>query len=66
MDMVELLRRDWLELEKVISLREAAELAGVSEDTLKRHHRNKIRQMSPHRLGMRVKDALSIATPIEK
>ena len=36
----------------------AAELAGVSEDTLRRRRPDKIIQLSPRRQGMRVKDAL--------
>ena len=38
----------------------AAKLSGLSEDSLKRHHRGKIKQLSPRRLGMRVRDALML------
>jgi hypothetical protein len=48
------------ELQRVASLTEAARLAGVSKDTLQRHHADKILQLSPRRLGMRVRDALSL------
>lgn len=47
-----------LTLAKIVSLREAAQLAGCSEDTLKRRHSEKIIRLSPRRLGMRVRDAL--------
>src|SRR5262249_62274424 len=49
-----------IELQRVASLSEAARLAGVSVDTLQRHHADKILRLSPRRLGMRVRDALSI------
>ncbi len=53
-------RRSWLELQRIAPLSEAAELSGVSEDSLKRNHRDKIIQLGPRRLGMRVKHALML------
>jgi hypothetical protein len=47
-----------LALARIVSLREAAQLAGCSEDTLKRRHASKIIRISPRRLGMRLRDAL--------
>jgi hypothetical protein len=47
-----------LALARIVTLREASELAGVSPDTLKRRHPTKIIRLSPRRLGMRVRDAL--------
>jgi len=47
-----------LELERIVPLAEAARLAGVSEDTLRRHNSDKILQLSPRRQGMRVRHAL--------
>ena len=47
-----------LALARIVTLREAAQLAGCSEDTLKRRHPQKIIRLSPRRLGMRVRDAL--------
>jgi hypothetical protein len=47
-----------LALARIVSLREAAQLAGCSEDTLKRRHSSKIVRISPRRLGMRIRDAL--------
>jgi hypothetical protein len=47
-----------LALARIVTLREAAQLAGCSEDTLKRRHSEKIIRLSPRRLGMRLKDAL--------
>jgi hypothetical protein len=52
-----------LELERVISLAETAELTGVSEDTIRRHHPHLIRRLSPRRVGVKLRDALAIGTP---
>jgi hypothetical protein len=49
-----------LERERIASLTEAAQLRGVSEDSLKRNDRDKILQLGPRRLGMRVKHALML------
>jgi hypothetical protein len=38
-------------------MKDAARLGGVSEDTLRRTDLDKIVQLGPRRLGMRVKDA---------
>ena len=46
-------------LDKVISLPEAAHLAGISPDTLRRCHRReeiKIVKLSPRRVGVRLSD----------
>jgi hypothetical protein len=45
---------------RVVPIREAAQLAGVSEDTLRRRRADKIIQLSPRRQGMRVRDALML------
>lgn len=50
-----------IELLKIINIRQAAELAGVSVRTLQRAHSARIIRVSPGRLGMRVRDALMIA-----
>ncbi|HEX9321787.1 MAG TPA: hypothetical protein VF913_06660 [Xanthobacteraceae bacterium] len=52
-----------LALRRVVSLEEAADIAGVSIDTLRRRHRNKIRTLSPRRQGMTIGDALEIEAP---
>jgi hypothetical protein len=49
------------ELQRIASLEEASRLSGLSKDTLKRHHGDKIIQMSLRRLGMRVGHALQLA-----
>jgi hypothetical protein len=45
---------------RIVPLAEAARLAGISQDGLLRHHRDKIIKLSPRRLGMRQADALML------
>jgi hypothetical protein len=52
----------WLELERVLPLPEAARLTNLSDDTLRRRHADKIVQLSPRRIGMKVRDALAIGS----
>jgi hypothetical protein len=49
-----------LEHLRIIPLAEAARLAGISQDGLLRHYRDKIIKLSPRRLGMRQGDALML------
>jgi hypothetical protein len=55
-----------LELARIAPLPECAQLAGCSVDTLERHHADKILRVSPRRVGMRVRDALLLATSKKK
>jgi hypothetical protein len=50
---------------RIVSIAEAARLAGVSEDSLRRHHSEKLIRLSPRRLGMRQGDALMITNNTE-
>jgi hypothetical protein len=50
-----------LELERIAPMDEAAHLSGLSEDSLRRNHRDKIIVLGPRRLGMRVKHCLMLA-----
>ena len=50
----------WLELNRVASLQEASRLSGLSPDSLRRHHADRIVRLAPRRSGMRVIDALMI------
>jgi hypothetical protein len=50
----------WLELQRFVSLDEAARLSGMSRDTLQRRHPDKIKRISTRRLGMRLRDALML------
>jgi hypothetical protein len=50
------------DLDRIVSLKEAAKLRGVSVDTLRRTDRDKFVRLSDARFGMRVRDALMIAS----
>jgi hypothetical protein len=50
------------ELERIITLVEAAQLTGLSEDSLRRHYAHLIRRLSPRRVGMKFRDAIAIGT----
>jgi hypothetical protein len=49
-----------LELERIAPLAEASHLSGLSEDSIRRNHRDKLIVLGPRRLGMRVKHALML------
>jgi hypothetical protein len=51
-------------LESYADLGECSELSSLSEDSLKRNHRNLIVQLSERRLGMKRKHALSLGKPL--
>jgi hypothetical protein len=51
---------DWIELQRIIPLREVERLSSLSIDTLTRRHRDKILTLSPRRVGMRLGDALNL------
>ena len=53
-----------LELLRIAPMPECARLSGLSEDTLERHHADRIKRLSPRRKGMRVIDALMIRESI--
>jgi hypothetical protein len=48
-----------LELERRISVEEAAHLKGVSPDTFRRHYSHLIEQISPRRQAVKVKNAIA-------
>jgi hypothetical protein len=50
-----------VQLMRIVSIRQAAELAGIGVRTMLRSHADKIVRISPGRIGMRVRDALMIA-----
>jgi hypothetical protein len=52
---------DAFELDRILSLDEVAAFAGVSRDSLRRHHAHLIRRLSPGRVGHPgLRDALAI------
>jgi hypothetical protein len=53
-----------LRLECIISLVEASELTGLSIATLRRRYKHLIRHLSPRRIGIKLRDVLSIGEPI--
>jgi hypothetical protein len=51
---------DWLALRRKISVKEAAELNDVSEDTFRRRYQHLIRKISPRRDAVELGDALAV------
>jgi hypothetical protein len=49
-----------LELDQIISLQEAEKISSLSVDSWKRHHADKVVELSPRRLGVRLRDALML------
>lgn len=49
-----------LELERIITLQEAEKVSSLSVDSWKRRHPDKIIELSPRRLGVRLRDALML------
>ena len=49
-----------LELQRIITLQEAEKISSLSSDSWKRHHPDKIIEISPRRLGVRLRDALML------
>ena len=43
---------------RIVTLAEAVELSSLSDDTWRRHHRAKLIELAPGRLGVRLEDAL--------
>ena len=55
---------EWRWLEAYGGMKESSELSSLSEDSLKRNHPDKIVRLSPRRLGMKRRVALSLGTPL--
>ena len=56
---------EWRWLEAYGDMKESSELSSLSPDSLVRNHRDKIVRLSPRRLGMKRRDALSLGTPLK-
>jgi len=54
---------DWLALKRKISVKEAAALNGISEDSFRRHYSHLIKKVSPGRGAVELGAALAIGTP---
>jgi hypothetical protein len=48
-----------LDLERHVSVPEAARLKGVSPDTFRRHYSHLVRRLSPRRCAVKLRDLLS-------
>lgn len=53
-------RPRWVELERIVPLDEAEQLTSLSHDTLRRRFPNLIVNLSPRRVGIRLRDVLAI------
>jgi hypothetical protein len=53
---------DPIEARRVVDLKEASRLSGISIDGLKRHYSKLILTLSPRRRGMRLRNVLSIGS----
>jgi hypothetical protein len=49
-----------LELNRIIPIAEAVELSSISDDGWRRHHADKLIQLTPKRVGVRLRHALFI------
>jgi hypothetical protein len=56
---------EWCWLEGCGDMNESSKLSGLSPDSLLRNHRDKILRLSPRRLGMKRRVALSLGTPLK-
>jgi len=53
-----------LELERILTIEAVALLTGLSPDTIRRRHSHLLRELSPRRVGMKIRDALSIGAKV--
>jgi hypothetical protein len=52
-----------LELERLITIEKASEIVGISDDSFRRHYGHLIRRITPRRIGVRVRDLLTVGCP---
>ena len=52
-----------IELDRIVTLKRAAELMGVHVDTVRRNYRDKFVWISERRCGLRLRDALRLDAP---
>jgi hypothetical protein len=53
-----------LDLEKIVTVREAGEMLGLSYWSLWRHYRHLFRQLSPNRVGIKLRDVIAIGEAV--
>jgi hypothetical protein len=63
MDITSTGEPSWLERRRKISVKRAAELNDVSEDTFRRRYPHLIRKISPRRDAVELGDALNVGEP---
>jgi hypothetical protein len=51
---------NWLDLQRKISVKRAAELNDMSEDSFRRHYSHLIKKVSPRRSAVELGDALAV------
>jgi hypothetical protein len=56
---------EWRWLNGTADLKESAELAGLSKDSLIRNHRDKVLDLGPRRRGMKRHVALTLGKPLK-
>jgi hypothetical protein len=56
---------EWRWLNGTSDMRESSELAGVSEDSLRRNHKDKVLDLGGRRRGMKRHVALSLGKPLK-
>jgi hypothetical protein len=54
-----------LELERIVTLREAHEISGLSPDAWRDNYPELIVRLSPRRLGIKLKHVLNVGQPAE-
>lgn len=52
-----------LELERLITIEKASEIVGISYDLFRRHYGHLICRITPRRIGVRVRDLLTVGCP---
>jgi hypothetical protein len=58
---IEINQYDVIELNRIVSMKEAVRLSNVSEDGWHRYHADKIVRLTPRRIGVRLRDALMLS-----
>ena len=52
-----------LELERLITIEKASEIVGISDNSFRRHYGHLIRRITPRKIGVRVRDLLTVGCP---
>ena len=55
----------WIELKRIVPMKECVRLSGMSEDTIEKYFPDKIVKLSDRCRGMRVADALMLDAPVK-